>query len=368
MGRHRISSARRFSTASPPTGTRRRVPGRRIRGGVLAVVTALAACLLVTTSTGATAARIPTADNGAKVVGQRQVHRWMRDIRINSPSLGGSAPVRLLLPRKWYSQPRRNWPVLYLMHGCCSDADNKVWTKYTDAARFFANKDVLVVLPGNGRAGYYSEHWNYGAANTRPNAEYFHTRELVQILRRGYRADTTRMAVAGLSFAGYGAMEYAARHPNLFKSAAAYSGFFLDTQFPGVAELIYQMRERNGHDPHSLWGHWALNEDVWRKHNPAARAEQLRGVNLYVSSGTGVPGEHDNVTLDGLLNHTEGAVIGTTMESAIFASTLSFVTRLRLHGIPVTTDFGSGMHNWPYWQQALHNSWPVLAKGLRLPH
>lgn len=341
--------------------------GRVVRGTAIASVASVAACLLITTSSTAAPARVPTADNGARVIGQVQVNRWMRDIRVASPSLAGSTPVRLLLPRNWYSQPRRSWPVLYLLHGCCHDADNKHWTKYTDAARFFANKGVLVVLPGNGRAGYYSRHWNHGAADPRPDAEYFHTTELVQILRRGYRADTSRMAVAGLSFAGYGAIEYASRHPGLFKSAASYSGFFLDTQLPGIPDLIYQMRRRNGHDPYALWGHWLWQESIWREHNPAARPERLRGVNLFVSSGTGIPGEYDHVTLEGILNNTEGAIIGSTVESAILASTLSFVTRLRLHGIPVTTDFVAGTHNWPYWQRALHNSWPVLAKGLRLP-
>jgi S-formylglutathione hydrolase FrmB len=49
-------------------------------------------------------------------------------------------------------------------------------------------------------------------------------------------------------------------------------------------------------------------------------------------------------------------------------SSRSFTDRLRTAGIPVTVDYyGAGTHSWPYWQRALHQSWPVLASALGLP-
>lgn len=357
-----------FNRYRTPRGRHRLASGRGVgsgRAGRLVIIASIAAGLVIAPPGASSAPALSVAaDNGASVTNQHAVNDRMLDLTVASPSLNGETPVRLLLPPGWHSEPTRTWPVLYLMHGCCHDIDNDHWTNFAEAAEFFADKDAIVVLPGNGDSGYYSEHWNYGSADTRSNAEYFHTTELVQILQRGYRADTNRMAVAGLSLAGYGAMEYAARHPGLFKSAAAYSAYYLDTQIPGIPQAIYEMRKRNNHDPYALWGHWIFQGSIWREHNPAANVDNLRGTNLFVSSGTGLPGEHDKIDP----NNLEAMILGPTLEGTIFASSLSFVEKARLRGVPVTTDFYPlGTHNWPYWNRELRVSWPVLAKGLGLP-
>ena len=33
--------------------------------------------------------------------------------------MGDHVQVRLLLPAHFETQPKRRWPVLYLLHGCC---------------------------------------------------------------------------------------------------------------------------------------------------------------------------------------------------------------------------------------------------------
>jgi S-formylglutathione hydrolase FrmB len=299
-----------------------------------------------------------SADSGAKVVSQTQVDLRTFDLTVTAPSLNGkTTPVRILLPVKWFTEPDRTFPVLYLMHGCCYADDNTYWTNMTNVDDFLADKDVITVLPTSGDSGYYSDHWNYGSRDKRSDSETFHTVELVQILQRGYRADTKHMAVAGLSLAGYGAMEYAADHPGLFKSAASYSGF-PDIQSGYVNLLMNLTQQRNKHDPLKLWGDSLLQRNVWTEHNPAAKAAKLRGVNLFISAGNGQPGPFDPPAVDPL---------ATVLEQIIERSSKSFVAKLQAANVPITTDFyGPGVHNWPYWEREFKESWPVLAKGLGL--
>jgi diacylglycerol O-acyltransferase/trehalose O-mycolyltransferase len=74
----------------------------------------------------------------------------VRDLAVASPALGATAKVRLLLPAQYASLPRRRWPVVYLLHGCCDTYES--WTRSTDIARLTARSDVLVVMPDGGKA------------------------------------------------------------------------------------------------------------------------------------------------------------------------------------------------------------------------
>jgi len=98
-------------------------------------------------------------------------------------------------------------PVLYLLHGCCDSYLS--WTRSTDVVRFFAARDVLVVMPDAGRVGFYSD-WSRG-----PRWETFHLVELVRLLHQRYRASDVR-AVAGVSMGGLGALNHAAQNPGMF--------------------------------------------------------------------------------------------------------------------------------------------------------
>ncbi|MFB8282317.1 hypothetical protein [Nocardia colli] len=60
------------------------------------------------------------------------------------------------------------------------------------------------------------------------------------------------------------------------------------------------------------------------------------------------------------IRHTAIAI-----EQVVHDCTLVFDTDLRLHNIPATIRYNPlGTHSWPYWQDALHDSWPTLRAGL----
>ncbi|WP_367318917.1 alpha/beta hydrolase [Streptomyces sp. HUAS ZL42] len=267
------------------------------------------------------------------------------DVSVSSAALGRSAPVRLILPSSFDTRPGRTYPVLYLLHGAHDDYTS--WTRETDIEAFTAGRDLIVAMPDAGPTGIPTA-WRSG-----PNYEAFQLQEVPALLARDYRASGVR-AVAGVSTGGYGAMAHAARHPGMFTAAASYSGI-LDTTAPGVPTLMDAIVARENLAPLSLWGNPVLNLLTWRDFNPRARAEGLRGTDLYVSGGSGVAGG-------------TGDWLPEALESALWLSAHSFTGTLARLRIPVTAHYyAGGGHSWEYWKREFTASWPMLAGALGLP-
>ena len=342
-----------MATARPrrPTGLRWRPPHARAAVLVAVLLLAAAAC---TSSRPPESAR--PSDRSARVVATRTLGPRIRDLTVDSPALGRTATVRLLLPRGFQAQPDRRWPVLWLLHGCCDTYQS--WTRSTDVERLAGLAGVLVVMPEGGQVGYYSD-WYRPGSDGPSRWETFHLTELRQLLERDWRAGDRR-AVAGLSMGGLGAMAYAARHPGLFQAAASYSGV-LDTRYrgdPTTGPQIVQGTLRSlGEDPDALWGDPRRQAAVWAAHNPYDLAAKLRGVRLFVSVGDGRPGPLDRPGTDPRAGQ---------VEQGLHPQSAAFVKRLRRLGIPVSfDDYGPGSHDWPYWQRELHRSLPLLLAALR---
>ncbi len=275
------------------------------------------------------------ADDGARIVAVDTLDARTRDLTIESPSVG-TVQVRLLLPAGFGVDSGAVWPVLYLLHGYGQGYAS--WTDLTDVAALTAPTDLLVVMP-DADSGWYSDAWNDGEGGS-PAWETFHTSELLQLLERNWGAGADRV-VAGLSMGGLGAMDYAARHPGMFKAAASYSGV-LDTSGSDM----------DGGE--GVFGDPIAQADVWTAHNPVELASALEGVALYVSYGDGQPGPLDPV-----------GTMPSDIELWVAPQNEAFVSRLEELGIPVTVDaYGPGTHEWSYWERALHQSLPMLLQAL----
>ncbi|HEX6677465.1 MAG TPA: alpha/beta hydrolase family protein [Actinomycetes bacterium] len=329
----------RTTGEGPPTSTGARVcrPTRvrrrssRARTAVVLAIVAVAAC---TSSRPPQVAQPP--ERLARVVATRTLAPRVRDLTIDSPALGRTAMVRLLLPRGFQSQPARRWPVLWLLHGCCDTYQS--WTRSTDVERLAGLADVLVVMPEGGQVGYYSD-WYHAGGDGPSRWESFHLTELRQLLERDWRAGDRRV-VAGLSMGGLGAMAYAARHPGMFRAAASYSGV-VDTRYQGVPEVIQATLRGFDEDPDALWGDPQRQAGVWAAHNPYDLAPKLRGIRLFASVGNGQPGPLHGAATSGQARE---------IEHDLYPQNTAFVKRLRQLGIPVEFDaYGPGTHDWPYW-------------------
>ncbi len=323
----------------------------RFRGLLLALALLfnLVVTLPATASATTASANTAPARSGAWVVHEEHLSDRLLELTVHSDAIGHDVGVRLLLPPAWQRFPHREWPTLYLLHGCCDgDTGYRSWTNLTDAEALTAHTNVLVVMPEAGPAGFYSD-WLTG-----PAWETFHLTELRRLVEREYRSGHER-AIAGLSMGGFGALTYAARHPGMFRAAASYSGV-VHTRFesPAGEELVANLVRGTGGDPAALWGDPAARPDVWAAHNPYDLAGRLRGIPVYLSAGNGQPGPLDppDASPDGL-------------EEFLGAQSVALADRLRAEHVAVRTDFyGPGRHAWPYWQRALHRSLPMLVRAI----
>jgi S-formylglutathione hydrolase FrmB len=267
-----------------------------------------------------------------------------------SPTLATTTAVRVLTPSP--AAGAGPFPVLWLLHG--GDDDLRCWTTTGDAEALTAGLPLFVVMPDCGRGGWYSD-WH------RPDTELgrqlwtsYHLEELRPWVEATLpvRTDRRGRTIAGLSMGGFGALSYAARHPELFCFAAAFSGA-LDIRDPYLAPFADAMAEWNGGAAGSIWGDPVSDEARWRAHNPLDLAERLAGVELQLRTGDGTPGGR----------HAEavGEVELDLIEATVHRTNLSMHRRLDELGIPhLFEDWGPGAHAWPYWADALAATLPAL--------
>ena len=188
--------------------------------------------------------------------------------------------MRLLLPAGYDAKAGRRYPVLLLLHGAIDDytlVDPSRGRRRRETSP--ASCRVIVVMPDGGQGGWYTDWYNGGAFGP-PKWETYHLRQLLPWVESHYRAVGSRRgrAIAGLSMGGFGTMSYAARHPDMFSSAAAFSGAVDANVPPGIAEPIVNGSSAiDGGKPGDVIGTRADNEVRWRGHNPWDLAANLRG-------------------------------------------------------------------------------------------
>src|SRR4051794_11181721 len=266
----------RVRTCLTNTGVRGTLP-RSMRGFVAAVA-------LLAAAFAAAPAR------AAELVSTQQLSPRLQELTMRTSALKADTHVRILLPAGY--DPSRRYPVLYLLHGGADDY--RSWTRPADdkgdAEAATAGLQLIVVMPDAGQGGWYTDWYNNGAGGT-PAWESYHVGQLIPWVDAHLPtiADRGQRAIAGLSMGGFGAMSYAARHPDLFSSASSWSGA-VDTNTPGAGHVIDAIAGLDGGVPGSLWGVRETEEVRWRGHNPWDLAANLRGMTLSVRSGNGEPG------------------------------------------------------------------------------
>lgn len=327
-----------------------------VRNRLLLVLSALLLALVPAAPSLAAAAPDGAAagGRGAEVVDVTRVGDRLVDLSVRSPALGGrTVPVRLLTPDGWDpDDPGRQWPTLWLLHGCCGDYTS--WTAMTDVAETGSLRDVLVVMPEAGWNGWYSDWWNFGAGGD-PAWETFHTRELRRLLERDWGASANRV-VAGLSMGGQGALMYAARHRGMFRAAASYSGAAHPLLNDESVDRIMGFFAGRGDDPRRVWGDPVAQRRIWAAHDPYHLARKLKSTPLYLSCGDGTAGPFD----------PPGAT--SALEADFNRQNHALAAKLRRVGAKrVTTHFyGPGTHRWEYWERELHASLPMLLDALKV--
>jgi S-formylglutathione hydrolase FrmB len=311
----------------------------------------LAALVAIPGRAGADAVSFADAD-GIHVVSAQQLDDRLWALSVESPALGRPVRVRILLPSD-YTTTTTRYPVLYLFHGTSGGAPD--WTTEGDAEATTAGRPLIVVMPDAGfddDGGSWFTNWVNTTTKLGPSEwETFHVDQLIPWVDANLRTIAARAgrAIAGLSQGGFGAMSYAARHPDLFAVAASFSGApEIDRDavvIPFSTAIVEAIGVYLDGVPYgSIFGDRTTHEINWRGHDPATLLTNLRGMSLYMWTATGFPGPLD----------TGVNLAASGIEAITHESTMLFHEHLNQAGIPNHyTDYVRGTHTWPYWARDL---------------
>lgn len=326
---------------------------------------ALLSSLLWALAAGSAAAahRTPSfpSGDGLQVTSVQRLDKRLFELTVTTSALPGPAKVRILLPAGYESEPRRRYPVLYLFHGTSGGAAD--WTEKGEAEQTTEGLPLIVVMPDIGLdddGGGYCTNWVSGTYGW----ETFHIDELIPWVDAELRTTATRAgrAIAGLSQGGFCSLSYAARHPDLFQTALAYSGVpdiaYNATDMAGMTAIAAATETGlDGEPPNSMFGSRAGDEINWADHDPTTLADNLRGMNLFEYFGNGEPGPEET---------PEPAAM--SIEALVHEDNIHFHERLTELNIPSVYDpYGDGTHSWPYWTRDLKWSIGPLMEAFAAP-
>jgi S-formylglutathione hydrolase FrmB len=322
------------------------------------VVGILALCLLVPTAS-AVAEPAPAVGASLDHIEKFDDRRW--DVFVYSPSMDRVIQLQVLRPADT-SDPR---PTLYMLNGAGGGEDGANWLRQTDMPEFFADKNVNVVIPVGGYLSYYTDWEHDDPVLGRNKWQTFLTQELPPVLDDALNANGVN-AIGGLSMSAGSVLDLAIQAPGLYRGVASYSGC-AQTSDPMARNFVRLLVEARGRgDTDNMWG--PDGDPRWVEHDPYVNAEKLRGLELFVSNATGLPGPYEVpgvVRPAGSPPLPDQIVVGGAIEAITNSCAMRLQQRLDDLGIPADFDLGfPGTHSWMYWQDALRASWPTLERAL----
>lgn len=303
-----------------------------------------------------------TSANGSQLVRVVPAEDRQLTFFVRSTAMHRDIEVNVIRPADT-SAPR---PTLYLLNGAGGGEDSKTWQQQTDVASFFGDKNVNVVIPVGGAFSYYTD-WNANDPALGLNKwTTFLTGELPPIVDSALGTSGVN-AIGGLSMAGGAVLSLAQTAPTLYKAVGSYSGCAETSSPLGQTFVKMVVETRGGGKVSNMWG--AASDPAWNANDPYVNAEKLRGITLYISTGSGLPGPNDTPNgpgIDGKYSVLANQIaLGGVIEAAVNVCTAHLATRLNELRIPATVDFKpTGTHSWGYWQDDLHRSWPVMAGAM----
>ena len=283
-------------------------------------------------------------------------------IYVHSASMDQTFPIEVQRAADT-SVPR---PALYLLNGAGGGQDLASWTAKSDAMQFLSSKNVNVVTPIGGMWSYYTDWKQRDPVLGLNKWKTFLTEELPPIIDAGLGTNG-KNSIAGLSTSGTTVLALAEAAPGLYKSLASYSGCAQTSDPIGQEFVRLTVETWGGGNILNMYG--PPNDPMWAANDPYVHADKLRGVAMYISTGSGLPGPYDTLNdphaLPGVYGLANQVVIGGVIEAAVSHCTRHLQSRLDELGIPATYNFRNvGTHSWGYWQDALKDSWPVISAPL----
>ena len=234
-----------------------------------------------------------------------------------SPALHGQRRSFLVyLPPSYQATPGRRYPTLYLLHG--SPGSEYDWIKGGKAVQSAdtliehgESPELIMVFPdGNGRNGETSEWGN--SFDQKQLMENFVAFDLVHYIDQKYRTipQASERALGGFSMGGFGAMNIAVHHPDIFGSVIALAGYYT----------------ADG----SIWGQ---NTAYIRANSPAlVLPEDPAAWKLRIFLGA------------------------ATRDQPYYADTQQFILELKTLHLTYTFDLENGYHTWSVWETQFYHA------------
>lgn len=285
-----------------------------------------------------------------------------------SQALGVKKDVVVYLPAGYAAQPTQRWPVFYYLHGLggneASWSDRLDLDETADAMRLGA----IVVMP-DGDNGFYADSTtplDYDACMRdgtglfdptapkkstcvrTPSYEQYIVKDLIGWVDATYRTipEKKARAIAGLSMGGFGALQLAMRHPDLFAATASHSGvdalLYLGPD-PYVAGKVVLADDpkKAPKDPITRWIVGIFGPDIvnWRTHDPASLVEKLEpgAFAIYLDCGT-----EDDFRLHNGAQYLHDLLLAKKIDHAWY--------------------LGPGKHDGQFWRERVPFSLAFLAK------
>ena len=302
---------------------------------------------------------------GIHVVAVRRIDDRQLNVAVSSAALGRAVDVRILLPAGYASGGR--FPTLYLFHGTSGRASD--WVTQGDAERTTASERLITVMPDAGfdgdGGGWFTDWVDTGTVLGPSKWETFHVAQLIPWVDANLHTIAARRgrAIAGLSQGGFGAMTYAARHPDTFVAAGSFSGAPEIDHNPAVTVGATAVVEATAYgldrvEPEAMFGSRVTREVNWQGHDPSTIITNLRGMSLSLWTASGLPGPYDKAPNPG----------ASLIEALTHASTSDFHAHLQQVGIPsLYDDYVYGTHTWPYWTRDLRQFMVPLMAAFAQP-
>ena len=254
---------------------------------------------------------------------------------IQSEILGAEVKFNVYLPYG-FDKSDKHYPVVYLLHGLSDD-----YTAWVDRGHM---KEVADQLIGSGEAqemiivmpnaGGPDTHNTWNGYFNMPGWRYhdFFFQEFLPAVEAKYRAggDKEHRAIMGLSMGGGGSAVYSQRHPDMFSSCYAMSGW-MDNKM----------------------------DEVWPLDAP-------KDCLYYVANAV-----HENSALDYVDNADESTLealrsvqwfIDCGDDDFIFDLSVSLYQKMRDKGVKAEFRVRDGVHNWEYWNQSLRQALPFASE------
>jgi putative tributyrin esterase len=197
----------------------------------------------------------------------------MRDVTFHSVALNRDMPYRVILPAPISSGQK--FPVVYLLHGGGGGFHD--WSNYSDVARF-AERGLILVMP-EGNSSYYTN----SADQPQDRYEDYIVSDLIPDVESRFPAAVGRAkrAIVGVSMGGFGAVDLALKHPELFVFAGAISPAIDVPSRPFSIKRIQQYRQHA-----AIFGPWKSQHRLANDPLVIARsADSARTPYLFLTCG-----------------------------------------------------------------------------------